>query len=285
VATVELRGAIQDGTTKGISLKRHDASIVAAFNTTPKHLQAVVLKINSPGGSPVQSSLLYKRILQLKKQTNEKRKALKPSLPPIPVFAVVEDVCASGGYYIAMSCDEIWCDNSSIVGSIGVVGGGFGFVGLADKIGIERRVYTSGKSKSQLDPFLPEKENDLKAQQHLMDQIHQEFISVVIGSRGKKLNVQAAKDMAASLGREGDGLFDGSYYTGKDAISLGLADAIGDLQSEVVKRYGDKCVIVDCSPQGGLGKLLGLSVSGLVGDFVAELDREALYARFGGLGK
>jgi len=175
VATVELRGAIQDGTTKGVSLKRHDASIVAAFNTTPKHLQAVVLKINSPGGSPVQSSLLYKRILQLKKQTNEKRKALKPSLPPIPVFAVVEDVCASGGYYIAMSCDEIWCDNSSIVGSIGVVGGGFGFVGLADKIGIERRVYTSGKSKSQLDPFLPEKESDLKAQQHLMDQIHQEL--------------------------------------------------------------------------------------------------------------
>eukprot|EP00605_Chrysophyceae_sp_TOSAG23-4_P002484 GSChrysophyteH1.ASY1.ANO1.2747.1 assembled CDS len=285
VATVELKGAIQDSVSKGICLKRHDASIVAAFSTSPKCLQAVVLKINSPGGSPVQSSLLYKRIKQLKEQTNKKRKAMSPSQPPIPVLAVVEDLCASGGYYIAMSCDEILVDPCSIVGSIGVIGGGFGFVDLANKMGVERRVFTSGSSKSQMDPFLPIKESDLKFTQHSMDQIHNEFISVVQDSRRDKLNIQAAKDMAVSLGRDGDGLFDGSYYTGKDAISMGMADAIGDLHSEVAKRYGDDCLIINHAPRGGLDKFMGMSMSALIRAFISELDRERLYARFAGFGK
>ena len=133
---------------------------------------------------------------------------------------------------------------------------------------------------------MPVKESDVKSQQHLMDQIHKEFISVVQDSRGDNLNIQAAKDFADCMGRDGDGLFDGSYYTGRDAVSLGMADAIGDLHSEVSKRYGDECIIMDHSPPKGLlDKLVSVSLSGLMRAFMAELDREGLYARFGGFGK
>jgi len=286
VATVSLKGVIQDSASKGVSLQRIDKSLIKAFNQNAKHLKAVTVVLNSPGGSPVQSSLIYKRIKQLKQETNDKRKALKPALPPISVIAVVEDVCASGGYYIAMSCDEILVDPSSIVGSIGVIGGGFGFVDMVQKIGVERRIYTSGSSKSQLDPFLPVKESDLAVQKHLMDNIHREFISVVKESRGARLKMSAAKEMAVAVGRDGDGVFDGSYYTGQDAIDIGLADSLGDLKSEVIKRYGDKCEIVDCSPKASpLAALFGMSTlnaEALVDAVVARLDHESLHARFGG---
>jgi len=219
---------------------------------------------------------------------------LKPPLPPVPVIAVVEDVCASGGYYIAMSCDEIIVDPNSIVGSIGVIGGGFGFVDMAEKIGVERRVYTSGTSKSQLDPFLPVKESDLAVQKHLMDNIHNEFISVVKQSRGSRMNMSTAKQMALSVGRDGDGVFDGSYYTGKDAIAIGMADSLGAFKSEFKKRYGHECEAVDCSPLpfGPFAALLGAnsnlldvnsaSAEALVDAVAARLDHESLHARFGG---
>src|SRR5271154_6354152 len=179
---------------------------------------AVALAINSPGGSPVQSHLIFRRIRELAKEHDRR------------VIAFVEDAGASGGYMIACAADEIIADPSSIVGSIGVVGGLFGFDKLIEKLGVERRLYTAGDHKAMLDPFLPEKPDDVERLKSLQRAIHADFIALVKSRRGTKLT-----------GPEND-LFSGEYWTGRRALELGLIDSIGDLRSVLRERFGNKVV-------------------------------------------
>src|ERR1700759_1033915 len=216
----------------GMSLSGVAKTLARAFAT--KNAKAVALVINSPGGSPVQSRPVNPRIRQL---AVEKK---------LPVLVFVEDVAASGGYMIACAGDEIFCDPSSILGSIGVVGGSFGATELIKKIGIERRLYTAGSHKAMLDPFLPENPDDVERLKSIQREIHAIFIALVKQSRGARLK-----------GAE-DELFTGEYWAGETSVSLGLADAIGDLRSTLRARYGDKVKMPLIAPASGM-------LSGLLG--------------------
>jgi signal peptide peptidase SppA len=235
-----------------------------------KNARAVAVVINSPGGSPVQSRQIYLRIRQL---------AAEKSLP---VLVFVEDVAASGGYMIACAGDEIFCDPSSILGSIGVVGGSFGFQDLIKRIGVERRLYTAGEHKAMLDPFLPEDPDDVARIKALQREIHAIFIALVKQSRGAKL--KGADDV----------LFTGEYWAGETSVSLGLADAIGDLRSTLRARFGDKVLTPVIAPATGLlsgllgrksagaGTLVALDgFAGLPEELISALETRAIWARFG----
>ncbi|MBB4381590.1 signal peptide peptidase SppA [Bradyrhizobium sp. CIR48] len=235
-----------------------------------RHAKAVALVINSPGGSPVQSRQIYLRIKQL---AAEKK---------LPVLVFVEDVAASGGYMIACAGDEIICDPSSILGSIGVVGGSFGFQEAIKRLGIERRLYTAGAHKAMLDPFLPENPDDVAKLKALQREIHQIFISLVKESRGARLK-----------GAD-DALFTGEYWAGESSIALGLADSIGDLRSTLRARYGEKVLTpVIAQPTGLLSGILGRkspgagqlsameSMAGLPDDLISALETRAIWAKFG----
>src|SRR3979411_1137251 len=210
----------------GMSLAGVARTLERAFGT--KNAKAVALVINSPGGSPVQSRQIYLRIRAL---AAEKK---------LPVLVFVEDVAASGGYMIACAGDEIFCDPSSILGSIGVVGGSFGFQELIRKIGVERRLYTAGEHKAMLDPFLPENSDDVARVKALQREIHAIFIALVKGSRGARL--KGTDDL----------LFTGEYWAGESAVSLGLADGIGDLRSTLRARYGEKVLKPVIAPDSGM---------------------------------
>jgi serine protease SohB len=228
--------------------------------------RAVALIINSPGGSPSQSHLIFRRIRQL---ADEKH---------IPVLAFVEDVGASGGYMLACAADEIICDEYSIVGSIGVVGGTFGFTGLMDKLGIERRLYTSGDRKVMLDPFLPEKPDDVKRIKAIQKDIHEHFIGLVKTRRGGKLN---GSDKA---------LFSGEFWTAKKAIELGLVDRMGDLRSILRERFGEKVYTPLISAERSLlgRRLPGVNFAdaiahrpGLADELISALEVRAIWSRYG----
>ncbi len=235
-----------------------------------RHAKAVALVINSPGGSPVQSRQIYLRIKQL---AAEKK---------LPVLVFVEDVAASGGYMIACAGDEIICDPSSILGSIGVVGGSFGFQEAIRRLGIERRLYTAGEHKAMLDPFLPENPDDVARLKTIQREIHRIFISLVKESRGARLK------------GEDDTLFTGEYWAGESAIALGLADGIGDLRSTLRARYGEKVLTpVIAQPTGLLSGLLGRkspgagqlsameSIAGLPDELISAVETRAIWAKFG----
>ena len=239
VPVVRLSGVIGAVTPlrPGMSLAGVARTLERAFAT--KNAKAVALVINSPGGSPVQSRQIYLRIRQL---AAEKK---------LPVLVFVEDVAASGGYMIACAGDEIFCDPSSILGSIGVVGGSFGFQELIKKIGVERRLYTAGAHKAMLDPFLPENPDDVARVKALQREIHAIFIALVKQSRGGRL--KGADDV----------LFTGEYWAGETSVTLGLADAIGDLRSTLRARYGDKVQTPVIAPSTGmLSGLLGRKSAG-----------------------
>ena len=250
----------------GMSLAGIARTLERAFAV--KNAKAVALVINSPGGSPVQSRQIYLRIRQL---ATEKK---------LPVLVFVEDVAASGGYMIACAGDEIFCDPSSILGSIGVVGGSFGLQELIKKVGVERRLYTAGKHKAMLDPFLPENPDDVARVKALQGEIHAIFIALVKQSRGARL--KATDDV----------LFTGEYWAGETSVSLGLADAIGDLRSTLRARYGDKVLTPLIAPATGmLSGLLGRrsagtmasleGVSGLPDELISALESRAIWAKFG----
>ena len=208
-AVVAIKGEIADGA--DASAEWVVTALRAAFEDEGS--QAVVLQINSPGGSPVQAGIINDEIRRLK----EKHKK--------PVYAVVEESCASAAYYIAVAADEIYVDKASIVGSIGVLMDGFGFTGLMDKLGVERRLMTAGVNKGFLDPFSPQTKNQRAHAQTLLDQIHQQFIQVVREGRGKRL-------------KETPDLFSGLFWSGEQAVDLGLADGLGNLDyvaREIVK--------------------------------------------------
>src|SRR5580658_3774537 len=215
VPVVRLTGVIGFGTPlrPGLSLAGVARMLDKAF--AMPNAPAVALAINSPGGSPVQSHLIFRRIRELAEE--KKRK----------VIVFVEDAAASGGYMIACAGDEIVADPHSIVGSIGVVGGSFGFTKLIEKIGIERRLYTSGDHKAMLDPFLPEDPGDVERLKKLQRDIHDSFIALVKARRGGKLT-----------GPEND-LFSGEYWTGVRGLELGLVDALGDFRGVLRERFGD----------------------------------------------
>jgi signal peptide peptidase SppA len=252
----------------GMTLAGIAKTLERAF--TMKNAKAVALLINSPGGSPVQSRQIYLRIRQLAAEKN------------LPVLVFVEDVAASGGYMIACAGDEIFCDPSSILGSIGVVGGAFGFQDLIKKIGVERRLYTAGEHKAMLDPFLPENPDDVARIKALQREIHAIFIALVKQSRGARL--KGADDV----------LFTGEYWGGETSVSLGLADAIGDLRATLRARYGDKVLMPVVAPSTGLlsgllgrksagaGTLLQLDgIAGLPDEVISALESRAIWAKFG----
>jgi signal peptide peptidase SppA len=274
VPVVRLSGVIGAVTPlrPGMSLAGVARMLERAFGT--RNAKAVALVINSPGGSPVQSRQIYLRIRQL---AEEKK---------LPVLVFVEDVAASGGYMIACAGDEIFCDPSSILGSIGVVGGSFGFQELIKKIGVERRLYTAGEHKAMLDPFLPEDREDVARLKSLQREIHTIFISLVKKSRGARLK------------GSDDVLFTGEYWAGETSVSLGLADGIGDLRSTLRARYGEKVLTPVIAPASGLlGGLFGRrspgagslsfaegaggALGGLPDDLISALETRAIWARFG----
>ena len=228
---------------------------------------AVAISINSPGGSPVQSRLIFQRIRDL---AAEKRKR---------VFVFTEDVAASGGYMIALAGDEIIADPSSIVGSIGVVSASFGFPELLKKIGIERRVHTAGKNKAVLDPFRPERKEDIERLKALQLEIHETFIDMVKERRGHKL-------------KDHPDLFTGLFWTGKKGLELGLVDALGDMRTTMKARYGRKTRLkLVAAPRGLFGKvgLFGSREGSRPADIAAAAadglmdaaEQRALWSRFG----
>jgi len=209
-AMVEVSGLIAPGS--DASAERVTSALQAAFKD--KNTQGVVVRCNSPGGSPVQAQTIYDEMRRLRKK-----------YPEIPLYAVVDDVCASGGYFVAAGADRIFVARASVVGSIGVLMNGFGFTGLMEKLGVERRLITAGENKAMLDPFSPVDEKDVAHLKQLMADIHQQFIGVVKEGRGKRL-------------KETPEIFSGLIWTGQKSVELGLADGFGSLDSvarDVVK--------------------------------------------------
>lgn len=251
----------------GISLATYASAIEKAFDASK--LDSVAVLINSPGGSPVQSNLIFKRIRQL---ADEKKKR---------VYVFCEDVAASGGYFLAIAGDEIYADPSSIVGSIGVISSSFGFVEAIERLGIERRVYTAGLNKSQLDPFLPEKEDDIARLKALQLDVHDVFIGLVKERRLGKLKAPDAE------------LFSGAFWTGAKAAEFGLIDGIADVRSKIQELHGEKVQLRVFEPEkpGLLGRVRRLSstaagdgTSGglaFASDLVSAIEARALWSRFG----
>jgi protease IV len=224
-AMVELRGVI--GPESSASADNVVSGLQDAFKD--RRTQGVILRINSPGGSPVQAGHI-----------NDEIKRLRAKYPNIPVYAVVEDICASGGYYVAVAADQIYVDKGSIIGSIGVLMDGFGFTGLMDKLGIERRLLAAGRNKGFLDPFSPIRDDQQKYAESMLNEIHQQFISIVRQGRGKRL-------------KETPELFSGLLWVGTRSVELGLADALGSVDfvaREVIKAED----IVDFTPRENIAE-------------------------------
>jgi len=235
-AVVEIKGEIAAGA--DASAEFVNAALRAAFEDDGA--KAVVLLINSPGGSPVQAGMMSDEIVRLKAKHKK------------PVYAVVEETCASAAYYVAASADRIFVDKASIVGSIGVLMDGFGFTGLMDKVGVERRLLTAGENKGFLDPFSPQTEKQRVYAQAMLDQIHQQFITVVKAGRGKRL-------------KETPEMYSGLFWTGQQAVELGLADSLGSLEyvaREVVKVEE----IIDYTRRENVAERLAKRFGAAIGD-------------------
>ena len=241
---------------QGIEYSGQEETIKKAFSV--KKALAVAITINSPGGSPVQSHLIYKFIREQAKKNKKK----------VIVFA--EDVAASGGYLIACAGDEIYANSSSIIGSIGVISASFGFKNLIEKIGVQRRVYTAGKNKSTLDPFLDEKEEDIERLKNIQLELHQDFIDVVEESRGSKLNKTSGIE-----------LFSGEFWTGKKAKDLGLIDGLGNADQILRKKFGEEIEIKKFGKtKGWLAKRLSSSED-YADKLISILEERSIWQRYG----
>ena len=242
---------------KGMDLAGQQDILKKAFSI--KKVKHVAISINSPGGSPVQSHLIYSYIRQLA----DKKK--------IKVLIFAEDVAASGGYLISCAGDEIYANSSSIIGSIGVISASFGFKELIKKMGIERRIYTAGKNKSTLDPFVDEKEEDIKRLKDIQLELHADFIKVVETSRGKKL-----KDP------EKNNIFTGEFWTGASALKLGLIDGIGNADQILKEKFGEEVVIKKFEKQKSwLGRKLSASVEGQLSNTLNSIEDKSAWQKFG----
>ncbi|MCJ8508325.1 S49 family peptidase [Rhizobium lemnae] len=270
IPVVRLQGAIMTGGSQfrpTLNLANTAQMLERAF--AKKDAPVVAISINSPGGSPVQSRLIYQRIRALAEEKNKR------------VLMFVEDVAASGGYMIALAGDEIFVDPTSIVGSIGVVSGGFGFPELLRKIGVERRVYTAGENKVILDPFQPEKESDIEYLKSLQLEIHKVFIDMVKSRRGERL-------------ADDETIFSGLFWTGQRGVELGLVDGIGEIRDVLKRRFGPKTRLeLVGSARGLLGRRLpGIAslgignagaeiASGAAEGLASTLEERALWSRYG----
>ncbi len=251
VAVIRLGGMIAAGTRGQLNDAKLAPLIDKAFSRGRP--RAVALAINSPGGSPAQSSLIAARIRRLAAEKE------------IPVIAFVEDVAASGGYWLASAADEIVVDENSIIGSIGVISAGFGLHEFIARHGIERRIHTAGRSKSWLDPFQPERPADVKRLKALQERIHENFIAQVRARRAGRLD-------------ETRDLFTGDVWVGAQAVEVGLADRLGHLVPEMKARFGDKVKFTVYGAKRGLLARFGLH---LAADAMAEIEERAQMARFG----
>ena len=259
IAQIRLNGVIGNAGKfkQGIDFAGQEEIIEKAFSL--KKAKAVAITINSPGGSPVQSHLIYKFI---RAQANKNKKK-------VIIFA--EDVAASGGYLIACAGDEIYANSSSIIGSIGVISASFGFKDLIKKIGIERRVYTAGKNKSTLDPFVDEKEEDIKRLKSIQLELHADFIKVVETSRGSKL-----KDP------EKNNIFTGEFWTGSAALELGLVDGIGNADQILKEKFGDNVIIkIMEKPKGFIARKLSTSIQSPIDSLTNTLEEKSMWQKFG----
>lgn len=252
VAVIKMQGVIA---AQGRGTTLSDAGLAPLIERafSKRKPDAVAISINSPGGSPSQSSLISARIRRLAKEKDVK------------VYAFVEDVAASGGYYIASAADEIWVDRHSIVGSIGVISAGFGLSELIARYGIERRVYTAGESKSMADPFRPENPEDVARIKKLQEHIHGEFIDHVKTRRAGKL-------------AEGADLFTGEVWVGSQGIETGLIDGVGHLVPKMKEMFGDKVTFKVYAQKRSLFSRFGARMAG---DAIAEIEDRAGFARFG----
>jgi len=242
---------------KGMDLTGQQDILKKAFSI--KKVKHVAISINSPGGSPVQSHLIYSYIRQLA----DKKK--------IKVLIFAEDVAASGGYLISCAGDEIYANSSSIIGSIGVISASFGFKELIKKIGIERRIYTAGKNKSTLDPFVDEKEEDIKKLKDIQLELHADFIKIVEISRGKKLKDPEKND-----------IFTGEFWTGASALKLGLIDGIGNAEQILKEKFGEEVVIKKFEKQKGwLERKLSASVEGQLSNTLNSIEEKSVWQKFG----
>lgn len=248
-AVVDINGIIMDGAEASAELVL--PSLKEAFENSKT--KGVLLRINSPGGSPVQAGII-----------NDEIRRLKALHKDIPVYAVVSDLCASGGYYIAVAADQIYADKASIVGSIGVRMDNFGVVGLMEKLGVQRRLYTAGANKGMLDPFLPEKTEQVQHVQAMLDNTHRQFINVVKQGRGDRL-------------KETPDIFSGLFWTGEDAVKLGLIDGLGSdtyVARDLIKAED----MVNFTTEKGLLESISRRVETSVKAFVAnELSTQTLW--------
>jgi signal peptide peptidase SppA len=257
VAVVKLHGVITPSPSPlargAINLAAVESALTRAFGHD--RLKAVALLINSPGGAPTQSGLVAERIRQL---ADEKG---------VPVLAFCEDVAASGGYWLACAADEIYAHRTSMVGSIGVISGGFGFTGLLERFGIERRLHTAGANKSRLDPFSPEKPEDVEWLKKMHSQLHELFVSWVKERRGDRLT-------------ETEDLFTGDVWLGAKALELGLIDGLGSLRQVVTERYPDAEISV-AEPKRPLLARLGIGAPAAASAVLDAVTQKAAWSRFG----
>ncbi|MCI4662158.1 MAG: S49 family peptidase [Neomegalonema sp.] len=262
VTVIRLSGVIGSAGRFGRSLEDAQLAEIVERAFKPSRLCAVALAINSPGGSPAQSALIANRI---RDHAEEKG---------VPVLAFVEDVAASGGYFLACAADEIYAEENSIIGSIGVISASFGMHEAIEKLGIERRIMTAGKAKSRLDPFQPLKAEDTEWLKILQEKIHRNFIRFVKRSRGKRI-AEAPKE-----------IFTGEIYVGEDAEFVGLIDGIGRLRATLRDRFGKDTQIRVVSPRRGMLERFAPSMSHQIGAGLAEaslssLEERALWAKYG----
>ena len=261
IAVVRLSGVIGEGGVgrrNGLTLSGLESTIEAAFEVP--RLRAVALSINSPGGSPVQSALIAERVQSLAKQKKVK------------VYAFCDDVAASGGYWLACSADEIYANGASVVGSIGVITSSFGFDKFIKRIGIERRVYTAGKNKHRLDPFLPENENDVRYLRVLQKDLHEQFKKYVRQRRGKRLTGTSRV------------IFNGDFWSGIKATELGLIDGVGEMRSILKKKYGEdvRFSLIE-EKKSFLAKRFGIkkNATGWADELLLALEERALWNKYG----
>lgn len=257
VAQLNLEGVIGKASklSSGINFENLSPLLKKAFET--KKAKAVALTINSPGGSPVQSELIYNYIREL---SLEKK---------IPVYTFAQDVAASGGYWLLLAGDEIYAHNSSIVGSIGVIFSGFGFVDLIKKIGVDRRIYTEGKNKAILDPFMPEEQENIAILKEAQSDVFDSFKTMVKSRRSDKLK------------ESDDKLFTGAFWSGKKAQKLGLIDEIGDIRHIMKQKLGKEVKFVTISEKKGLLKSLFAQKSNIAHNLIAKIEERLTFSRFG----
>ncbi len=283
VAHISLNGVIGGGSRfeKGLNLENVFPLLETAFELDG--IKAVAISVNSPGGSPVQSELIYNAIREL---SAEKK---------IPVYTFAQDVAASGGYWLLLSGDEIYAHNSSIIGSIGVIFSSFGFVDAIKKLGVERRIYTEGKNKAILDPFLPEESENIEILKNAQRDIFESFKEIVISRRKNKLRSENGQvfyqnfgDNCAKNEQNLDGsfldnkIFTGAFWSGKTALKLGLIDEIADLRGKMKQKFGPKIKIVNIETKKSFLKSLFSSKNGdFVANLVNEVENKAIFGRFG----